>query len=221
VLPHTLLLALVSIWDNILTDHPVNPANPNGIQANEAGYNTWVGMFIEANATDDDHHELLDFIRHAIKPKQMKVQAFYIHLRELNMVAMLPGTEAKLTDSQIDQAFHDAMPEQWRRFYAQAGRSLRTDNHAQCLQFFRTQQANAEQAEYRNDSYQKAHKKSKNSDTFESCKPRRCNKKWRQDSKHHLSRQENKKQGRSKKVEANKSSNKHITDSDHCPIYPG
>jgi hypothetical protein len=81
VFPRTLSLALVSIWDSILTDHPVGAA---GIAADEAGFDAWIGFFIEANATNDDRHELLDFIRHATKPKKMKVQAFYIPLRESN-----------------------------------------------------------------------------------------------------------------------------------------
>jgi hypothetical protein len=115
-----------------------------------------------------------------------------------------PVTEAKLTASQLNQAFHDAMPELWQHFYAQAGRSLCTDTHAQCMQFFRTQQANADQAAFRNDAKQKAHKKTKDNDEFES-KPRGHNKKWRQDSKHLLSRQENKKRGRSKADEGKSS----------------
>jgi hypothetical protein len=216
VFPRTLSLALVSIWDNILTDYPVNLNDPNAIQADEAGFDRWIGYFIEANATDDDRHELLDFIRHSTKPKKMKVQAFYIRLRELNdMVDLLPGTEAKLTQSQLDQAFHDAMLESWRRFYAQAGRSLRTDNHARCLQFFRAQQANSDRAEFRNQSKMKL-QKSKNHDEFESPKPRG---RKRQDSKHRLSRQEHKKRGQSKKTEDGK--NNRIADSDPCPIHRG
>lgn len=76
VFPRTLLLALVSIWDNILADHPVNAADPNAIQPGEAGFNSWIAFFIEANATDNDCHELLDFIHHATKLNKMKVQAF-------------------------------------------------------------------------------------------------------------------------------------------------
>jgi hypothetical protein len=52
----------------ILADHSVKFADPNAIQADEAGFNAWIAFFIEANATDDDPHELLDFIRHAKKP---------------------------------------------------------------------------------------------------------------------------------------------------------
>ena len=109
----------MSIWDNILADHPVGAA---GIAADEAGFDAWIGFFIEANATNDDRHELLDFIRHATKPKKMKVQAFYIPLRELNqMVGLLPGAEAPLTNAQLIQAFHDGMPETWIRYYGQLG----------------------------------------------------------------------------------------------------
>jgi hypothetical protein len=191
VFQRMLSLALVSIWDNILTDYPVNINDPNAIQA--------------------------DFICHSMKPKKMKVQVFYIRLRELNdMVDLLPGTEAKLTQSQLDQAVHDAMPESWRRFYAQAGRSLRTDNHARCLQFFRTQQPNSDRAEFRNESKMKAHHKMKNRDEFESTKLRGHK---HQDSKHRLSRQENKKQGPSKKADDGK--NNRIADSDPCPIHSG
>jgi hypothetical protein len=70
----------VSIWDNILADHPVNAADLNAIQPDEAGFNSWIAFFMEANATDDDCHELLDFIRHATKFQKMKVQVFYIRL---------------------------------------------------------------------------------------------------------------------------------------------
>ena len=102
-----------------MADYPVGAA---GITADEAGFDAWIGFFIEANATNDDRHELLDFIRHATKPKKMKVQAFYIPLRELNqMVGLLPGAEAPLTNAQLIQAFHDGMPETWIRYYGQLG----------------------------------------------------------------------------------------------------
>jgi hypothetical protein len=178
----------------------------------------------QANATNDDRHELLDFIRHATKPKKMKVQAFYIWLRELNqMVGLLPGAEAPLTNAQLIQAFHDGMPETWIRYYRQLGRNLQSDTPAQCLQFFHSQQANSDRAEYRNEKKNKAmQKKRRNGDETEDSKPRgRTWNKWRRDSKHRLSHQQDKKEGRNKKIKENKAVGNRIADSDPCPIHPG
>jgi hypothetical protein len=147
VLPRTLSVPLTSMWDNVLTLNPVDNET-NGIHVNIEGFEAWVALFIGSNAVDDDRHKLLEFIRQSVKPRTMKVQAFYVRLSELNdMVDWLPGTEEKLTESQLDQSFYETMPEVWTAHYTNAGRSIRTDTHAQMLHFFRTQQAYANRAD--------------------------------------------------------------------------
>jgi hypothetical protein len=92
----------------------------------------------------------------------MKVQAFFYHLRELNdQVDWLPGNEAKLTEGQLDQAFHDDMPTVWKERFVNAGRSVHAGHRAELLKFFRDQQHQADRAAARNAKKQKnaAHSK--------------------------------------------------------------
>jgi hypothetical protein len=139
VFPHTLSIPLCSTWDNIVAEHPLRAGTRN-VQ----GFQGLIRLFIKAHATDDDRHELVDYLRHAPKPRAMGVGPYYYHLRDLNeQVPWLPGTKAKLTTIQLDQAFHDGMPQAWQDCYANAGRSIATDNHADILRFFRKQQATA------------------------------------------------------------------------------
>jgi hypothetical protein len=79
----TLSVALCSVWDNMVADNPImadGDADDNGIREDVDGFESWISLFIEGNGTDDDRHELLEFIRQAVKPRKMKVQAFYIRL---------------------------------------------------------------------------------------------------------------------------------------------
>jgi hypothetical protein len=180
--------------------HPVVPNDPDGTHADFTGFEIWIMWFIDSHSVDADCHELLDFIWHSIKPRKMNMQAYYICLRELNnMVEWLPGAEEKLTESQLDQAFYDAMPEVWTARYTNAGHSLRTDSHSEMMHFFCTQQANADRVDFRNESKMKAERK-KNKD-FDSSKPR-ARKKWRADAKHRLSHQEKKEHNRSSKTKS-------------------
>jgi hypothetical protein len=76
-------------------------------------------------------------IRHAPKPRTMGVGPYFYRLRDLNeQVIWLPGTEEKLMAKQLDQAFHDGMPQSWQDRYSNAGRSIITDNHANIHRFF-------------------------------------------------------------------------------------
>jgi hypothetical protein len=219
VLPRTLSVTLLSMWDNVLVEKPIVDDDVDGVHADITGFRTWIQLFIASNATDLDTHELLDFIRQSNKPRTMKVQAFYIRLHELNdMVEWLPGNETKLTEKQLDQAFHDAMPDVWTARYANAGRSVRMDTHAQMLHFFRTQQAYADRADFRNRTKAVDKKKNRNKE-FDSS-PRRGRNKWHSDAKHRLSRQEKQEHGRPKKAEAKAASNR-VDDDAACPVHPG
>jgi hypothetical protein len=73
VFPRMLSVALCSVWDTMVSDNPINDQETNGIQADVEGFETWTSLFIESNGTDDDRHELLEFIRQAVKPRKMKV----------------------------------------------------------------------------------------------------------------------------------------------------
>jgi hypothetical protein len=71
-------------------------------------------------------------------------------------------------------------------------------------------------ADFCNEAKMKLEKKDKKTDASSS--PRRRNK-WRPDAKHHLSHQEKKSHGKSKKGEAKTGSR--VDDSDPCPVHPG
>jgi hypothetical protein len=110
------------------------------------------------------------------------------------------------------------MPEVWTARYTNAGRSLRTDSHSEMMHFFCTQQANADRADFRNESKMKAERK-KNKD-FDSSKP--CGrKKWRPDAKQRLSRQEKKEHNRSLKTKSETKTGSRVDDDDACPVHPG
>jgi hypothetical protein len=106
--------------------------------------------------------ELVNLIRYAPKPRTMGVGLYFYCLRDLNeQVIWLPGNKVKLTAKQLDQAFHDAMPQSWQDRYSYAGRSIITDNHANIHRFFCIQQATA--ARSRNNNVVKQ-KKTRNGD---------------------------------------------------------
>jgi hypothetical protein len=63
-------------------------------------------------------------------------QSVCAHRRSVNSRSRLPGIEEKLTAKQLNQAFHDGMPQSWQDRYANAGRSIATDNHANIQSFF-------------------------------------------------------------------------------------
>jgi hypothetical protein len=84
----------------------------------------------------------VNLICHAPKPQTRGAGLYFYCLRDLNeQVIWLPGTKVKLTGKQLDQAFHDGMPQSWQDRYSYAGRSIITDNHANIHRFFRIQQA--------------------------------------------------------------------------------
>ena len=208
VFPRTLSIPLLATWDQLCVDFPLLDEKPES-------FRSLIKHFIEAHATDDDRHELLDSIRHAHKPRFMKTQAFYYRLRELNeQVEYLPGEEDKLNLDQLDQAFHDGMPSVWRERYTNAGRSVRTDEHSALLKFFRDQQHASDRAAVRNARTQKDSSKKKasssNSASFKS-KDKLPVKKTKWDSKHkskNPSTKDKKGPGR-------------ISDDTPCPIHPG
>jgi hypothetical protein len=94
--------------DTILIDHPLATQDKAGFQqANR--------HFIAVHTTDEDCHELLDYIHSVAKLRKMDVQTYYICLRELNcQVDWLPGNNLPLIEDQLHQAFFDSMPTPWK-----------------------------------------------------------------------------------------------------------
>jgi hypothetical protein len=72
ILPCTLYLSLLATWDQVVADHDV------------AGFHKQLCKFIDAHATDDDHHEVMEYIRNVRKPCLMNVQLHFCRLDELN-----------------------------------------------------------------------------------------------------------------------------------------
>jgi hypothetical protein len=89
-------------------DHPLATQD-------EEGFQQAIRHFIAVHATDEDCHELLDYICSVAKPRKMDVQTYYIRLQELTrQVDWLLGNNLPLTEDQLHQAFFDGMPTRGR-----------------------------------------------------------------------------------------------------------
>ena len=150
VLPRTFSVSLCATWDINAVDHPV-ARNDLLVSTNNQ-----IAAFFALHAHDDDRHDLLKYIENVRKPRTMPVQTYFARLRELNtVVPWLPGTDAKMTDSQLNHAFLTGMPLAWQERYSNAGRSARLDTRVKLLKFFLQQQASANKAQKANESTQK------------------------------------------------------------------
>jgi hypothetical protein len=134
VFPRTLSLPHVATWDTVLVDHPLAAQDV-------ASFQGAIRQFIAIHATDEDRHELLEYIRNSTKPRRMDVQTYDSRLRELNShVNWLPGKDLPLTEDQLNQAFFDGMPTAWKESFQNASRSVRNIARADLIRFFRMQQ---------------------------------------------------------------------------------
>jgi hypothetical protein len=107
VFPRTLSLPHVATWDTVLIDNPLAAQDV-------ASFQQAIKHFIAVHATDEDRHELLEYIRTTPKPRKMDVQTYYSRLRELNShVNWLPGNDLPLTEDQLHHAHRveGALPE--------------------------------------------------------------------------------------------------------------
>jgi hypothetical protein len=103
VFPCTLLLPHVATWDTVLVDHPLAAQDM-------ASFQQAIRHFIAMHATDEDRHELLDYIHSIDKPCKMDIQKYYSCLHELDQQEdLLPGNDLPLTEDQLHQAFFDGM----------------------------------------------------------------------------------------------------------------
>jgi hypothetical protein len=108
VFSRTLSFSHVATWDTVLVDHPLAAQDV-------AIFQQAIKHFIAVHATDEDRHELLDYVCSVAKPRKMDVQTYYSCLHELNnQVNWLPGTDLPLTEDQLNQAFFDGMPITWK-----------------------------------------------------------------------------------------------------------
>jgi hypothetical protein len=113
-----------------------------------ASFQQAIWHFIAMHATDEDRHELLDYVHSIAKPRKMDVQTYYSHLRELNhQVDWQPGNDLPLTEDQLQQAFFDGMPTSCKEQYKNASRSIRNTARADLLRFFCMQQKAADQGQ--------------------------------------------------------------------------
>jgi hypothetical protein len=70
---------------------------------------TSIRSFIASHSTADDQHELLTQLQNPHEPQEIKVQSFCCCLRKVNgCVEWMPGTEPRLNEGQMTQAFFQA-----------------------------------------------------------------------------------------------------------------
>jgi hypothetical protein len=149
VFPHTLSLPHVVTWDTVLVDHPL------AVQ-DVATFQQAIWHLIVMHATDEDRHELLDYICSIAKLCKMDIQMYYSCLHELNrQVDWLPGTDLPLTEDQLHQAFFDGMPTIWKEQYKNASRFVCNTTHADLLRFFHMQQKAAGHSQRANELKQR------------------------------------------------------------------
>ena len=136
VFPRTLSTVLLNVWKRIIANTPADQ-----VAETEEHFGNRIRDLVAAHASEDDRHDLVQQLRTARKPRDLPVQTFHYRLEELNQyVDWLPGEAIPLTESQLKQAFYDAMPQSWRDRYRQAGRTHLTETDAQVLYYFRSQE---------------------------------------------------------------------------------
>jgi hypothetical protein len=102
-------------------------------------YETWVSAvvppaatfmekvkeFVAKFANAEARRELVNFINHPHKSRNMEVQELFDRLTALNnSVELLPGTTPKLDNDQLNAAFVDVMPQAWQQQFKASGLTL-------------------------------------------------------------------------------------------------
>jgi hypothetical protein len=142
VYPMSLSPVLLPIWEQVNQD-----ANNNATVDNTATIVNFDARFremIQVHTNQNDRYEMAQSLRACRKPRELPVQFFRCKLREFNSyIEWIPGTEPALSDQQMKQTFHDAMPPTWRERFAKGGNSLNGMTFVQVVQFFRQQEVQA------------------------------------------------------------------------------
>jgi hypothetical protein len=119
-------------------------------------------------------------------------------------VALLPGTDAPLTNEQLKQAFYDGMPTTWKERFVNSGSRFNQMTNAEIVRYFRSQESQALTKQRENEDSQRRTARNKKRSHGDARRPQ--NKKKVDDKN---SSQQNKRQkGR-------------ISDDDPCPVHPG
>jgi hypothetical protein len=149
VFPRTLSATLRSMWDIIV-------ANGGAALESELAFSQKLRDFIAAHSTAEDRHDLAQQLSTATKPRDVPVQAFFYRIHQLNgYIRWLPGDANELTDVQLKQAFHDAMPLAWKERLVQAGRDQRSMTLAEQVRYFRSQEQLAQRKQAENTASQR------------------------------------------------------------------
>jgi hypothetical protein len=205
VFPRSLPFVLLSEWEQINAE--ADQADDVDNTTTIANFDTRLREFFQAHATADYRYELAQFLRSCHKPMNLPVHTFSYKLREFNSyIEWIPGTEPKLNDHQLKQAFHDAMPPTWRDRFANAGNTVTTLSMSQLLQYFRTQKEQASRKMQENNQQQRQRSAS-----------HRRGKKDNSTVSHLRSKKKDKTHGKILKKEKRP----RIANDVPCPIHPG
>ena len=200
VLPRTVSTVLQAIWEQLLGEDDAPAQDQDGFASN-------VRRLVALHCTEDDRYELAQQLRNpSTKPKGMAVQTFYYRLTELNSyISWLPGTEPALTDAQLKQALHDAMPSTWRERFSNAGNSVSSVTKAEMVRYFRVQQKNSLRRTQENDKKQRIHAKKRRND---------------KGSPKETQSQRPFKKAKRKDEDSSSKKSKRVQDTEQCPVHP-
>ena len=139
---HALSLVLQTVWEQVNQDADNDPAVEN--DQTPANFDARLREFVRAHLTEEDRCDLVNGLRNCKKPRSIPAQAFWHKFKELNgCVEWLPGNEPALTEAQMKQAFHDAMPEKWRERFSDAGDTVTNQTMAEMVHHFRAMESAA------------------------------------------------------------------------------
>ena len=142
VFPRTMTPVLRVTWDQVNQEADNNPDVDNTMTIEN--FDARLREFIAAHATAEDRYNLVQHLRACGKPRELPVQSFWYKLREFNSyVAWIPGTEPALNEQQMRQAFYDAMPPTWRKWFANLGNSVGSTSMVVVVCYFRQQEREA------------------------------------------------------------------------------
>ena len=134
---------------------------PGGLPCHLMVYRS--NVFVACYASLEDRHELLQQLQNATKNPTQDVQQFWYRLCYLNdAVDFLPGTEEKLTDAALKQAFYDAMPRKWKERFEESGAEYGSSTRAEIVRYMRTMEKRAKQRHLENEASQRRAKKRNN-----------------------------------------------------------
>lgn len=205
VYSRSLNVNLAPIWEQMIVD------TPHSTMSSSSFDDRLCDMFA-LYTTKEDRHELLQMLRNSRKPRELGVQEFWHMLQRFNSyVPWFPGDDTDapmLTQGQLIQAFHDAMPTGWRDRFVNAGNSFLEMADAQIVRYFRQQETQAMRKMNENNQGQR-----------KQANPRRRGKTG--SPKFPRPRPQDKGKGNGTKQDTKRKRMTVIPDDTPCPIHPG